>query len=163
MKFSALKANDAHKLSEMIKSGDWMVLFYSEGCVHCDMMKPEWNKVYQKFPKNMNIAQVERDCIPELKFNPEIMGYPTIKMYNDSKEVAEFNEDRTYNKMMEFAEKHRNTIDRHISKKISRKVSQKINNKLRKLKKKSKRSKRGSIKGKKHSKNKMKKMINFPS
>ena len=156
MKFSALTSNDAHKLSEMIKSGDWMVLFYSDGCIHCDMMKPEWNKVYNKFPKNMNIAQVERSCIPELKFHPEIMGYPTIKMYNDNKEVAEFGEDRTYKKMMEFAKQHRNTIDRHISRKVSKKMNNKLGNKKSQKMKRKKKSKK---KNEKNDKSKCKKTI----
>ena len=43
--------DDALKLSELLKDGDWMVLYYAEWCGHCNAMKPEWEKVVDMLTK----------------------------------------------------------------------------------------------------------------
>jgi thiol-disulfide isomerase/thioredoxin len=104
--------NDAINLSKIIKDGDWMVLYYAEWCGHCKTMKPEWNKVVRNIKKdnksndnknNINIAEIESKHIGNLEDKPQIDGYPTIKMYNNGKEIANFNDSRVASKIEEFA------------------------------------------------------------
>jgi len=104
-----LSQNDAFKLSDLLKDGDWMVLYYAEWCGHCNTMKPEWEKFITKMKDpnvnstNVKIADVKSDFISALKQKPEIPGFPTIKMYSNGKEVADFKDDRIAEKMVDFA------------------------------------------------------------
>ena len=94
-------SGDALNLSNLLKDGDWMVLYYAEWCGHCQTMKPEWNKVVKKMKKNnnVNIAEIESSHIDTLVNKPEIQGFPTIKMYNNGNEVASFEDERVADKM----------------------------------------------------------------
>lgn len=99
--------DDASKLSELLKDGDWMVLYYAEWCGHCNAMKPEWEKVVEKLKDSgkINIADVKSDFIDALtsKPKPKIEGFPTIKMYNKGREVAKFEDERSAEKLEKFA------------------------------------------------------------
>ena len=95
----------ASKLSELLKDGDWMVLYYAEWCGHCKAMKPEWDKVVERLKENkkINVADVKSDVIDELSHKPKIEGFPTIKMYNKGTEVAKFEDVRSADKLEQFA------------------------------------------------------------
>jgi len=98
-------SGDALNLSNLLKDGDWMVLYYAEWCGHCQTMKPEWNKVVNKMKNNnnLNIAEIESNHIDNLINKPTIQGFPTIKMYNNGKEIANFEDERVADKMEKFA------------------------------------------------------------
>ena len=95
----------ASKLSELLKDGDWMVLYYAEWCGHCKTLKPEWEKVIDKLKDSgkVNIADVKSDFIEALPHKPKIEGFPTIQMYNKGREVAKFEDDRIAEKIEKFA------------------------------------------------------------
>lgn len=95
----------ANKLSELLKDGDWMVLYYAEWCGHCNAMKPEWEKVIEKLKESgkINIADVKSDVIDSLLHKPKIEGFPTIKMYNKGREIAKFEDERSAEKLEKFA------------------------------------------------------------
>jgi len=108
--------DEAADLSKLIKDGNWIVLYYAEWCGHCNEMKPEWDNVVKllsdlginnKTTKTqqpiIHVADVESKHIPELKHKPAIEGYPTIKMYNDGKEVAKYQDERVADKITTFA------------------------------------------------------------
>ena len=105
MYLKVLTDSDASKLSELINDGDWMVLYYAEWCGHCKTMKPEWDKVVQKLKEsgNVNVADVKSDVIPKLEHKPDIEGFPTIKMYNNGKSVAKFQDERSADNLVKFA------------------------------------------------------------
>jgi thiol-disulfide isomerase/thioredoxin len=92
--------SDASKLSNLLKSGNWMVLYYAEWCGHCKAMKPEWQKVVEsmtakhqeKQMQKINIADVISDQIPQLTHKPDIKGFPTINIYVNGKPKATFND-----------------------------------------------------------------------
>ena len=44
--------NDALNLSNLLKDGNWMVLYYAEWCSHCKSMKPEWKKAVDNVCNN---------------------------------------------------------------------------------------------------------------
>ena len=106
MKIKVMDKESAEQLSNLLKKGDWMVLYYSEYCKHCTDMKPEWNKFELNVPDNVNIAKVENEGMHDLKFNPKVEGFPTIKMYKNAKEVDEFNGERKAKKFDEFLKKN---------------------------------------------------------
>ena len=105
-------SGDALNLSNLLKDGDWMVLYYADWCGHCQTMKPEWHKVVNKMKKNnnVNIAEIESNHIDNLIAKPKIQGFPTIKMYNNGKEVANFEDERVADKMENFAMTNINKI-----------------------------------------------------
>jgi thiol-disulfide isomerase/thioredoxin len=96
---------DAQNLSNLLKDGDWMVLYYAEWCGHCTTMKPEWKKVADKMNTNnkINVAEIESTHIDDLVDKPKIDGFPTIKMYNSGKEVAKFEDERIADNIEKFA------------------------------------------------------------
>jgi len=104
-------SDDANKLSELLKNGDWMVLYYAEWCGHCKVMKPEWEKVVEKLKDSgkINIADIKSDLIGALSHKPTIEGFPTIKMYNKGNEVANFKDERSAEKLEKFAISNANT------------------------------------------------------
>jgi protein disulfide-isomerase-like protein len=105
MYLKVLSNDDASNLSNLLKDGNWMVLYYAEWCGHCQSMKPEWEKLVEKMKdsKQVNLADVKSDVIDSLKQKPQIEGFPTIKMYNKGKEVAKFEDERSVEKMEKFA------------------------------------------------------------
>ena len=122
-------SGDALNLSNLLKDGDWMVLYYAEWCGHCQTMKPEWNKVVKKLKKNnnnVNIAEIESNHIDKLVNKPTIQGFPTIKMYNNGKEVANFEDERVANKMENFAI-HNSKKSKHIKHNVFKQLNNKTN------------------------------------
>jgi len=103
---------DANKLSELLKDGDWLVLYYAEWCGHCNAMKPEWEKVVEKLKDSgkINIADIKNELIDVLSHKPKIEGFPTIKMYNKGQEVAKFEDERSAGKIQQFAISNANSI-----------------------------------------------------
>jgi len=103
--------SDASNLSNLLKDGNWMVLYYAEWCGHCKTMKPEWQKVVNKMSKsnNVNVAEVESEHIPELAHKPKVDGFPSIKMYNKGKEVSNYEDERVADKIEKFANDNANT------------------------------------------------------
>ena len=97
--------NQATDLSNLLKDGDWMVLYYADWCGHCQTMKPEWQKVVNKMKTTnmVNVAEVESNHINSLINKPQVNGFPTIKMYNNGIEKANFEEERIADKMENFA------------------------------------------------------------
>ena len=98
--------DDALNLSKLLKDGNWMVLYYAEWCSHCKTMKPEWKKAVDNVSNNkvaINVAEVESSHIGNLSEPPNVDGYPTIKMYNNGKEVAKFEDERVADKIEKFA------------------------------------------------------------
>lgn len=129
---------DASNLSNLLKDGYWMVLYYAEWCGHCKTMKPEWEKVVSKMKDTgkVNIAEVESNWIEHLKDKPEIEGYPTIKMYNCGKEVAKFEDERVADKMEKFALSNSKTLKNNANAKEANKIevnTKLVENKLEKL------------------------------
>jgi len=144
MYINVTSPTDAQKLSSMLNSGDWLVLYYADWCGHCKDMKPEWHKTIEHLKasnKNIHVGEIESTHIPNLIHKPEIAGFPTIKMYNHGKEVANFdNQPRISQNITKFAmdnsSKHhssprhvtkRHTTKRHTTKRHRKTHSRKSN------------------------------------
>lgn len=131
MHIKVTSASDAANLSNLLKDGDWMVLYYADWCGHCNTMKPEWKKVVNKMNirnnsrsnsmNKINLAEIESTHIGDLINKPQVDGFPTIKMYNNGSEVAKFEDERIADKMEKFAlsNSRQSSIPRkHVSKNI---------------------------------------------
>ena len=105
MYIKVVSSTDAVNLSNLLKNGDWMVLYYANWCGHCTTMKPEWQKVVNNIKKSniVNIADVESEHITDLSHNPVVNGFPSIKMYNSGNEIANFDDERVADKIEQFA------------------------------------------------------------
>jgi protein disulfide-isomerase-like protein len=117
MYLKVITDDDATKLSQLLKDGDWMVLYYAEWCGHCNSMKPEWEKVIEKFKDSgkIHIADVNSEVIKTLEHKPKIEGFPTIKMYNKGREIAKFEDERSAEKIEKFAISNSNSKSKKMS------------------------------------------------
>jgi protein disulfide-isomerase-like protein len=125
--------DDANKLSELLKDGDWLVLYYAEWCGHCKAMKPEWEKVVEKLKDSskINIADIKSELIEALSHKPKIEGFPTIKMYNKGREIAKYEDERSAGKIQQFAISNANSNNKKTAIKIA--VKNAINTVLQKF------------------------------
>lgn len=108
MHYKVLTSSDATNLSTKLNKGKWLVLYYANWCGHCQTMKPEWQKTVQnlKNNKNLNIAEVESESVSYIQPKVEIVGFPSLKMYNNGKQIDEFEGQRTADIMQSFALKN---------------------------------------------------------
>uniref|UniRef100_A0A6C0HKP1 Thioredoxin domain-containing protein n=1 Tax=viral metagenome TaxID=1070528 RepID=A0A6C0HKP1_9ZZZZ len=112
MHFKVLSTRDATNFSNKLGQGNWIVLFYSNSCGHCHQMKPEWANVVKKFKSpssNIHIAEVESSYLNSMRKPPQIMGYPTIKFYNQGRIGAEYKGERLADQMINFAMSNSNS------------------------------------------------------
>ena len=128
MYLKVVSEDDASKLSELLKDGDWMVLYYAEWCGHCNAMKPEWEKVVEKLKDSgkINIADVKSDVIDALTSKPKpiIEGFPTIKMYNKGREVAKFEDERSAEKLEKFAMSNSTSANTHTEPRTDKNIEE---------------------------------------
>ena len=131
--------SDALNLSKMLTDGNWMVLYYADWCGHCKTMKPEWQTVVNKFnnpntnSNKINVAEIESQHIGKLLNKPEIEGFPTIKMYNNGKPVANFEDERIASKIEEFANTNADAKTQIITEEPTNHESSKMKIKLNNL------------------------------
>jgi thiol-disulfide isomerase/thioredoxin len=84
-----------------------VVFFNTDWCGHCQNFKPKWEKLKQEMDgtkiNGVNVKFVSVDCDEkaELAKAYNVSGYPTIKCLTNNS-VAEFNDERTENKLREF-------------------------------------------------------------
>ena len=128
--------NEASNLSNLLKDGDWMVLYYADWCGHCQTMKPEWQKVVNKMKNTniVNVAEVESNHINSLINKPQVNGFPTIKMYNSGIEKANFEEERVADKMEKFAMSNAtHSMKKHKPLPMVKKISHNYINPMKKI------------------------------
>ena len=147
------------ELSSVRDTKPVLVLFFAHGCGFCKRMMPEWNKFKNVSP--IEIGEVPAEQMSE--YNPlqneeNIVGYPTIRLYNKGKLVKEYDGDRSKEDIMRFVKKY---VKEHKPKKnnlllVKARKGNSLNSRLVKKMTKSKRSKgkkgRKSKRARNHSK-----------
>ncbi len=81
-----------------------IVLYYMNGCGHCEMLRPTWNECANKLCEmpNIIVAEVESANLKDVATGTYIEGFPTIVAYK-GKEIKHFGGQRTYEGIMDFA------------------------------------------------------------
>ena len=141
--------NDANLLNNKVKNNSWMIWFYADWCGHCQVMKEEWDKLTNKCKNtSLNMAKVNDQYISNLNFNPEINGYPTIKLYKDGKNDEDYGGERTSEAMFDFLLNHKllNSVKSKSSSVHKKKNKSKSRSRLTSNKKKKSKSRSNSNK-----------------
>jgi hypothetical protein len=88
-----------------LKKKHGIILFYMNGCGHCDNMKPAWNKVItelkDKHKNEIILGAVESSNMDMFKkhgISPSVSGFPTILYFHPNKltNPESYNGDRSY-------------------------------------------------------------------
>ena len=133
MIINVLKVNDAKLLKEKMNSKTvCIVLYYSENCIYCKMMMPEWNKFESKYADNDKciIVKVESQNLYLLDNKPDIMGYPSIFKYIKGNKT-EYKGDRSCEDLEKFSNIKPKPLKKSKVKKTNSKVK-KTNSKVNK-------------------------------
>mmetsp|Transcript_79188 Transcript_79188/g.224174 ORF Transcript_79188/g.224174 Transcript_79188/m.224174 type:complete len:166 (+) Transcript_79188:76-573(+) len=86
--------------------------YYSAACPHCIAMDGAWKKAAGRYKGPIEFRQVECadehwQTVPEnAKLCKGIEGFPTVKLFNDGQEVAEYSGNRSPDSLVEFAKQH---------------------------------------------------------
>ena len=88
-----------------LKKKHGIILFYMNGCGHCETMKPAWNKVItelkDKHKNEIILGAVESSNMDMFKkhgISPSVSGFPTILYFHPNKitNPESYNGDRSY-------------------------------------------------------------------
>ena len=76
--------NKKEEAKKLLKTRPLLVLFFMDGCPHCDANKPAWEEAKKK--AGVPTAEIEASATPE----EEATGFPTMKYKSDSgtKEIS---------------------------------------------------------------------------
>ena len=74
----------------MVKSsGVFLVEFYAPWCGHCKSLAPEWKKAAKALKGIVSVVAVDADASKSLAGKYEVKGFPTIKLFGESKSSPE--------------------------------------------------------------------------
>jgi len=76
--------NKKEEAKKLLKTRPLLVLFFMDGCPHCEANKPAWEEAKKK--ADVPTAEIEASATPE----EEATGFPTMKYKSDSgtKEIS---------------------------------------------------------------------------
>ena len=105
--------NINQKNSDCLNKGRATVLFFHPTCIHCIMMRKEWEKMKESLKRrkrNCNIYEINGDELQSINtpLKGNIDGFPTIMNIENGTMKESFMGDRTMDKLIEFAESNEN-------------------------------------------------------
>jgi len=71
-------AGKKEEAKELLKTKPLLVLFFMEGCPHCEANKPAWDEAKRK--ADVPTAEIDSEATP----SEEATGFPTMKYTSDS-------------------------------------------------------------------------------
>lgn len=116
--YELCQANSATVVPQM-EENTCIVLHHMDGCIHCSLFKPVWKQVTDQYKskKPYTLISVEYSSAGLLpKSMQNVQGFPTLRAYKNAKPIAEFNDARTYDAVVEFVEKYGKNGDSSASK-----------------------------------------------
>ena len=117
--------DNVSEFNNKFNTGNWIILYYSDGCGYCQMFKPTWETFKnQNTHKKLNIAEIPLESLKLLNDKHHVMGFPTIKMFNNGVSKSTFEGERTLDGLNSFANMN--------MEKLTNKNIVKIRNKLKK-------------------------------
>ena len=114
MKYINANNIEKDKIISILKNNICLVGIFSNDCIHCKMLKPEWNKLKTKKTYNKYLVlELNSNVLSNL--NIELLsnnfnGYPSILLINNGKFVKEYNNERTFNSIHKFCINYINKI-----------------------------------------------------
>ena len=81
------------------------VLYYVDWCPHCQVVKPQWDKLEKDNELNIEIKKINCEENPTIAEEKEIEGFPTIQLEHSNGEVKSYDGERTYRGFKEFLNK----------------------------------------------------------
>ena len=111
------------------------VWFYANYCGHCHSMHDDWKKLEETrdIDKRVNLLRIESEQKSLLSNDPEIYGYPTLRLYKMNGKFVDYNGPRDAKDFKKF-------VENNITKNKNKKLSQKKKSVKRKRSKKKKRN-----------------------
>ena len=97
----------------LLNTGRATVLFFHPTCIHCVMMRNEWEKMKEELKrkkKNCNIYEVSGEELAGIQtpLKQHVDGFPTIINIENGKFKESFQDQRILEKMLSFVEKNEN-------------------------------------------------------
>jgi len=77
--FETMRVDGKVEKVDFPKGSRTMLLFFTSGCPHCHKMIPEWNRVYEKGPKNLRILGVILDQEPPGFWSTMPVSFPVLR------------------------------------------------------------------------------------
>lgn len=98
-----------------IHRGKATILFYLPGCIHCIMMRNEWEKMkasLKKEKRNCNIYEVDGNELHshDTDYKNHIEGFPTIVNVDNGNIVSKYEGERSENGFKSFALQNENEM-----------------------------------------------------
>jgi len=106
--YELTSANSSKVVPEM-ENNTCIVLHHMNSCIHCQMFKPVWKQITDKYKskKPFMLVSVEYDSMNLLPASMrDVQAFPTLRAYKNAKPIAEFNDTRTYDAVIDFIEKY---------------------------------------------------------
>lgn len=103
--------NHQHILNRVLNNSNLLGVF-SDNCIHCQNMKPEWDKLKHRFNNdNSKAGMVELnsdilDKVNNSNIKRKINGFPTIMIIKKGKPYKEYNGNRSSDDMYNFCKLH---------------------------------------------------------
>ena len=121
MHLKVIDDSNIKDFNSKFKKGIWIILYYADWCGHCQNLKPTWNEYVERNVNNkaLNIAEIPDTSFGKLASQPMTNGFPSIKMFNNQKEVDVFSGPRVFPKLKEFSNKNIKKILRKLKKNSS--------------------------------------------
>lgn len=147
----------SQSLDEILANNDCIIKVYSDNCIHCINMKPEWDKYVNRMlahkSKNVYIVEIESSCFDRVEntvVKDSVYGFPTIMHLRNNKATL-FEGERENTKMYDWSMKniadsiniYKKRLQKSKSSNASNMSSKKSTAKTRKKSKSSKNSKKG--------------------
>ena len=94
-------------LPEARKHEPVIVFFFAPLCGWCEKMKPDWKKFTQQSPiKYSEVSTNDMMNYHSSPDEPNIVGYPTLRLYNKGELVKEYDGDRSHKDILKFVKKY---------------------------------------------------------
>ena len=81
----------------------WFVFYGAPWCHHCQNLKPIWDELAKSLSVKMNFGKVDRTLYPNICTSRNIKGYPTLILSRGSKNEYDYSDERTFDKLKQFA------------------------------------------------------------
>ena len=86
------------------KKKSCFAMFHMEGCGHCVMLRPEWEKMKKKVGSSLILAEIDSNYSREITdlTGGEVVGFPTLMVIKEGRKAFEYNRERKEKEMLKF-------------------------------------------------------------